>query len=185
MCARVFSETGETEEPLPASYLDHQEDHLSLDGDVNFAKAPAHDDGADSIIVSLTENVADKSVDMELANALAADALAPAAKAPDDESAAEASEADMWITNCPADSPAVESTPENYRERDQSSADTEVGSGQDTPNGYCPHGDDSCNSNGGESNSRRAAVTMKLVKPLATNAWSSWAQIATPWLFHT
>merc|ERR1712205_208231 len=113
------------------------------------------DDGADSIIVSLTENVADKSVDMDLANALAADALAPAAKAPDDESAAEASEADMWITNCPADSPAVESTPENYRERDQSSADTEVGSGQDTPNGYCPHGDDSCHSNGGESNIRR------------------------------
>ena len=173
MCARVFSETGETEEPLPASYLDHQEDHLSLDGDVNFAKAPAPDDGADSIIVSLTENVADKSVDMDLANALAADALAPAAKAPDDESAAEASEADMWITNCPADSPAVESTPENYRERDQSSADTEVGSGQDTPNGYCPHRDDSCHSNGGESNIRRAAVTASKSAHIAPSSPSS------------
>ena len=69
------------EEPLPASYLDDEEDHLSLEDDELFDKKAAEapdDDGA--MIASLIDGAAEKKKDMELVAALAADAMTPSGK---------------------------------------------------------------------------------------------------------
>jgi len=69
------------EEPLPASYLDDEEDHLSLEDDELFDKKAAEapdDDGA--MIASLIDGAAEKNMDMELVAALAADAMTPSGK---------------------------------------------------------------------------------------------------------
>lgn len=78
------SETGA--EPLPASYLDDEEDHLSLEDNElrgsdelgGSVEAPADDDGV--MIASLIDGAAEKNMDMELVAALAADAMTPASK---------------------------------------------------------------------------------------------------------
>eukprot|EP00802_Teleaulax_amphioxeia_P007175 Tamp_07181.p2 GENE.Tamp_07181~~Tamp_07181.p2 ORF type:complete len:303 (-),score=89.71 Tamp_07181:1644-2528(-) len=69
------------EEPLPPSYLDDEEDHLSLEEDELFDKKSADapdDDGA--MIASLIDGAAEKNMDMELVAALAADAMTPSGK---------------------------------------------------------------------------------------------------------
>ena len=77
--ALACSET--PEEPLPASYLDDEENHLSLEDDELFDKKSADtpdDDGA--MIASLIDGAAEKNMDMELVAALAADAMTPSGK---------------------------------------------------------------------------------------------------------
>ena len=77
--ALACSET--PEEPLPPSYLDDEEDHLSLEEDELFDKKSADapdDDGA--MIASLIDGAAEKNMDMELVAALAADAMTPSGK---------------------------------------------------------------------------------------------------------
>ena len=75
------SETGA--EPLPASYLDDEEDHLSLEDNElrgsdelgGSVEAPADDDGV--MIASLIDGAAEKNMDKQLVAALAADAGRP------------------------------------------------------------------------------------------------------------
>jgi len=66
-------DNSETGEPLPSSYLEDQEDHLSLEDDELAGSGGPHDDGV--MITSLIDSAAEKNLDMELVAALAADAV--------------------------------------------------------------------------------------------------------------
>ena len=129
----------EAEEPLPASYLGDEENHLSLqEEDLRGSGDGADDDGV--MIAHLIDSAAEKNMDMELVAALAADAMTPSSGAGDkrsfaNEDSQNASDGALGadvddFMNGSSESFAIEAQQDGEcrGEREASNADTEPGS---------------------------------------------------------
>jgi len=133
LCATpiALSVCSEAEEPLPASYLGDEENHLSLqEEDLRGSGEGADDDGV--MIAHLIDGAAEKTMDMELVAALAADAMTPSSGAGEKRSFANedglATEVDDFM-NGSSESFAMDAQQdgESRGEREASNADTEMG----------------------------------------------------------
>jgi hypothetical protein len=135
----VLSACSEAEEPLPASYLGDEENHLGLqEEDLRGSGDGADDDGV--MIAHLIDGAAEKNMDMELVAALAADAMTPSSGAGDKRSFANdeahntsdgalGADVDDFM-NGSSESFAIEAQQDGEcrGEREASNADTEPGS---------------------------------------------------------